>query len=53
MFILPGTSGNNRFGPDPLAEIKNEERRARTPAWDQHSELEIVPHRAPPPRVMS
>jgi hypothetical protein len=42
MCFLKGTSGPNRFGPDPLA--------ARDTAlrWDQHSELEFVPHRAGP-----
>jgi uncharacterized membrane protein YhaH (DUF805 family) len=53
MFLLRGTSGSNRFGPDPLADIVDETRAARTPAWDQQSELDIVPYRAPPPRAMS
>jgi uncharacterized membrane protein YhaH (DUF805 family) len=53
MGFLRGTSGSNRFGPDPLAEIEDEARIARTPAWDQQGELDIVPHRAPPPRSMS
>jgi uncharacterized membrane protein YhaH (DUF805 family) len=42
MYCLKGTRGPNRFGPDPLAPRE-------TPArWDQHSELEFVPHRAGP-----
>jgi uncharacterized membrane protein YhaH (DUF805 family) len=53
LFCLRGSAGDNRFGPDPLAEIEDEARRARTPAWDQQSELEMVPHRASPPRAMS
>lgn len=52
LFIVPGTSGHNRFGPDPLAEVADETQAARTPAWDQQSELEIVPYRASPPRAM-
>lgn len=52
LFIVPGTSGHNRFGPDPLTEVADETQAARTPAWDQQSELEIVPYRASPPRAM-
>lgn len=52
MFCLRGTSGSNRFGPDPLPDIADETQAARTPAWDQQSELETVPFRAPPPRAM-
>lgn len=52
LFIVPGTSGHNRFGPDPLAEVADETQAARTPAWGQQSELEIVPYRASPPRAM-
>jgi uncharacterized membrane protein YhaH (DUF805 family) len=40
---LSGTSGPNRFGPDPLAPI------GTRPGWDQQSELEFVPHSAGPP----
>jgi uncharacterized membrane protein YhaH (DUF805 family) len=46
---LSGTSGPNRFGPDPLAPIDTR------PGWDQQSELEFVPHSAGPlpgPHVM-
>jgi uncharacterized membrane protein YhaH (DUF805 family) len=42
MYFLKGTNGPNRFGPDPLAA------REAAPSWDQHSELEFVPHRAGP-----
>jgi uncharacterized membrane protein YhaH (DUF805 family) len=52
MFCLRGTSGSNCFGPDPLPDIADETQAARTPAWDQQSELETVPYRAPPPRAM-
>jgi uncharacterized membrane protein YhaH (DUF805 family) len=40
---LRGTQGPNRFGPDPLAPADTR------PGWDQHSELEWVPHSAGPP----
>jgi uncharacterized membrane protein YhaH (DUF805 family) len=40
---LSGTTGPNRFGPDPLAPIDTR------PGWDQQSELEFVPHSAGPP----
>jgi uncharacterized membrane protein YhaH (DUF805 family) len=40
---LSGTSGPNRFGPDPLAPVDTR------PGWDQQSELEFVPHSAGPP----
>jgi uncharacterized membrane protein YhaH (DUF805 family) len=46
---LSGTTGPNRFSPDPLAPIDTR------PGWDQHSELEFVPHSAGPspgPHVM-
>jgi uncharacterized membrane protein YhaH (DUF805 family) len=42
MYWLKGTRGPNRFGPDPLAL------RDIGPGWDQHTELEFVPHRAGP-----
>jgi uncharacterized membrane protein YhaH (DUF805 family) len=42
MCFLQGTSGPNRFGPAPLAP------RDTRPRWDQHAELEFVPHRAGP-----
>jgi uncharacterized membrane protein YhaH (DUF805 family) len=40
MCCLPGTTGPNRFGTDPVA------RPDASPRWDQQSELELVPHRA-------
>jgi len=52
LFIVPGTSGDNRFGPDPLA--KAEESPAAPPAkgWDQSHEIEFVPPSASPPGGM-
>ena len=54
LFIAPGTSGSNRFGPDPLAEIEESPASASSPAksWDQQSELEFVPPSASPPGGM-
>jgi len=52
MLCLGGTSGLNRFGPDPLEPVENPAHAA--PHWDQLSELEFVPHSAspsPPPHV--
>lgn len=46
LLFFRGTRGPNRFGPDPLAPVI-----ADTPVatrWDQHSELEFVPHSASP-----
>jgi uncharacterized membrane protein YhaH (DUF805 family) len=45
MYCLKGTTGTNRFGADPLAPIDTR------PAWDQQSEIEMVPHKAGPPPV--
>jgi uncharacterized membrane protein YhaH (DUF805 family) len=45
MYWLRGTRGPNRFGPDPLAPATPIDTR---PGWDQHSELEFVPHSAGP-----
>lgn len=52
LFIAPGTPGDNRFGPDPLA--KGEDSPVATPAqsWDQSRELEFVPPSASPPGGM-
>jgi uncharacterized membrane protein YhaH (DUF805 family) len=44
MACLKGTSGPNRFGPDPLAPIEPQ------PRWDQESELKFVPPSAGPPQ---
>jgi uncharacterized membrane protein YhaH (DUF805 family) len=54
MFFLRGTSGGNRFGPDPLAEIEESPASAASPAksWDQQSEIEFVPPSASPPGGM-
>jgi uncharacterized membrane protein YhaH (DUF805 family) len=54
MFCVPGTSGHNRFGPDPLAETDDRPASASSPAksWDQQSELEFVPPSASPPGGM-
>jgi uncharacterized membrane protein YhaH (DUF805 family) len=54
MFCVPGTSGSNRFGPDPLAGIEHGTTAASAPAesWDQQSEIEIVPPSASPPGGM-
>jgi uncharacterized membrane protein YhaH (DUF805 family) len=43
MACLRGTSGPNRFGPDPLTPIDKQ------PRWDQQSELKFVPPSASPP----
>jgi uncharacterized membrane protein YhaH (DUF805 family) len=52
MFIVPGSAGDNRFGPDPLA--KTEDGAASPPAksWDQQREIEFVPPSASPPGGM-
>lgn len=54
LFIVPGTSGSNRFGPDPLAETEDGTMTASAPAksWDQQSEIEFVPPSASPPGGM-
>jgi uncharacterized membrane protein YhaH (DUF805 family) len=36
MSFVKGTSGPNRFGPDPLAPTPD-----TTPRWDQHGELQL------------
>jgi uncharacterized membrane protein YhaH (DUF805 family) len=45
MYCLRGTKGTNRFGADPLAPIDTR------PAWDQQTEIEMVPLKASPPPV--
>jgi len=40
MYCRKGTTGTNRFGADPLAPVDTR------PAWDQQSEIEMVPHKA-------
>jgi hypothetical protein len=51
---MPGTSGTNRFGSDPLAEIEDSSASASPSAksWDQQSEIEFVPPSASPPGGM-
>jgi uncharacterized membrane protein YhaH (DUF805 family) len=45
IWLLKGTRGPNRYGPDPLAEPADPR-----PRWDQQSELKFVsPSAGPPP----
>ncbi|MBR0778869.1 DUF805 domain-containing protein [Bradyrhizobium diazoefficiens] len=51
--FLRGTSGANRFGPDPLTEAEEGARSSQpSQPWDQRSELELVPPSASPPGGM-
>jgi uncharacterized membrane protein YhaH (DUF805 family) len=43
LLCLSGTTGPNRFGPDPLAPSKTR------PNWAQPSKIEPMPHSAGPP----
>ncbi|WP_314949196.1 DUF805 domain-containing protein [Bradyrhizobium cosmicum] len=52
MFCVPGTSGHNRFGPDPLAEIEDASTPSAAKGWDQSREIEFVPPSASPPGGM-
>ena len=52
MFIIPGTSGHNRFGPDPLADVEDSTTASPAKSWDQSRELEFVPPSASPPGGM-
>jgi uncharacterized membrane protein YhaH (DUF805 family) len=54
LFIVPGTAGHNRFGPDPLADVDDGSASVAPSAksWDQSRELEIVPPSASPPGGM-
>jgi uncharacterized membrane protein YhaH (DUF805 family) len=47
LLFFSGTSGPNRFGPDPLAPAIPD--RPAAAHWDQHSELKFVPPSAGPP----
>ncbi len=47
MLCLRGTTGPNRFGPDPQAPVNRGPRAA--PNWDQLRELEFVRRGAGPP----
>jgi len=46
LLFFKGTRGPNRFGPDPRAPAIPDA--AVATRWDQHSELEFVPHSAGP-----
>ena len=48
MHGLNGSRKTNRFGADPLAPPPPRDTR---PPWDQHSEIEMVPHKAGPSPV--
>ncbi|SFI89609.1 DUF805 domain-containing protein [Bradyrhizobium sp. cf659] len=52
MFIVSGTSGHNRFGPDPLADFENSSAASPAKSWDQQTEIEFVPPNASPPGGM-
>ncbi|HXI06100.1 MAG TPA: DUF805 domain-containing protein [Bradyrhizobium sp.] len=45
LYFLRGSRKTNRFGPNPLAPVRTEKR------WEQHREIETVPHKAGPPPV--
>jgi uncharacterized membrane protein YhaH (DUF805 family) len=54
LYFLRGTKWTNRYGPDPLGKEQMRARSAQarlraTTAWDQESEIEMVPHKASPP----
>jgi uncharacterized membrane protein YhaH (DUF805 family) len=50
MYYLKGTSGPNRFGPDPLPKVQTRPRsglqsgQRSASTWDQQSEIEFMPH---------
>jgi uncharacterized membrane protein YhaH (DUF805 family) len=46
MGFLKGTTGPNRYGADPLPQAVPPARTRGTPRWDQHRELELIPHSA-------
>jgi uncharacterized membrane protein YhaH (DUF805 family) len=53
LLFIRGTCGPNRFGPDPRAPAESDT--PKVPRWEQHSELEFMPHSAGPtpgPHVM-
>ncbi|AWM10013.1 DUF805 domain-containing protein [Bradyrhizobium symbiodeficiens] len=54
LFIVPGTAGHNRFGPDPSADFGDGSASVSPSAksWDQSREIEIVPPSASPPGGM-
>lgn len=55
--FLRGTSYPNRYGPNPLGKAHVSRGGSRgtgsrsTQGWDQHSEIDIVPHKAGPPAL--
>jgi uncharacterized membrane protein YhaH (DUF805 family) len=54
MACLKGTASTNRFGANPLGKQQSRPRSDggrgfRLSGWDQHSEIELVPHRASAP----
>lgn len=56
LYFLRGTKRTNQYGPNPLGKDQMrarsaEARRRATTAWDQDSEIEMVPHTASPPPV--
>ena len=56
LYCLRGTKWTNRYGPNPLGKeqmrVRSERARLRaTTAWDQESEIEMVPHKASPPPI--
>jgi uncharacterized membrane protein YhaH (DUF805 family) len=57
LYFLPGTRWTNRFGPNPLGKQQTRPRSAAerlraTTAWDQQSEIELLPHLGSPPPGM-
>ncbi|MBW7974052.1 DUF805 domain-containing protein [Bradyrhizobium sp. BR 10289] len=52
MFIVPGTSGHNRFGPDPLLDVEDSAAASPAKSWEQSREIEFVPPTASPPGGM-
>ena len=52
MFCRRGTTGPNRFGPDPLPDIEESSAAPPAKSWDQQSEIEFVPPSASPPGGM-
>jgi uncharacterized membrane protein YhaH (DUF805 family) len=52
LFCIPGSTGDNRFGPDPLAKIEDSSASPPAKSWDQQSEIEFVPPSASPPGGM-
>jgi hypothetical protein len=54
MYCLRGNPWTNRFGPNPLPKAQTRSRGefrtglGTSSAWDQHSEIEFVPHSSGP-----